>query len=180
MGGSAMKPLQAMDKKIELGKFMGSWYVLAHIPVFVEKNAHNAVETYAWEPAYKRFSVHYKFNEGSLDGKENNSYQRGWVHNAKTFTDLRVSPKLPLFGYTPLRLPYIITDLADDYTTTIIGYPSRSYLWIMSRTPSVSEAEYSKLIDKAVGMGYDAAQIRKVPQDTSAPRFPVPDMTILE
>lgn len=169
-----MGPLQALDRTIELGKFMGSWYVLAHIPIFVEKNAWNAVETYTWEPADNRFGVAYKFNEGKADGKVNLSYQRGFVYNAKTFTELRVSPKLPLFGYTPLRLPYLICDLAPDYSTTIIGYPSRAYLWIMARTPSVPDAEYNQLVEKARNMGYDVTQIRKVPQDLSAPAFSIP------
>ncbi|KAG8466957.1 hypothetical protein KFE25_008336 [Diacronema lutheri] len=169
-----LEPLKAMDKKIELGKFMGSWYVLAHIPVFVEKNAWNAVETYKWDAANKRFGVHYKFNEAKADGKVSESEQRGYIHNYDTFTDLRVSPKLPLFGYTPLRLPYLICHLSDDYQTTIVGYPSRSYLWIMARTPTLPDAEYAKLIDKTKQMGYDPAQIRKVPQEPSSPAFAVP------
>lgn len=174
MVGKSKEPLRAMDRAIDLGKFMGSWYVLAHIPVFIEKNAHNAVETYKWEPAHKRFSVHYKFNEGALDGKVSESEQRGFIHNDKTFTDLRVSPKLPLIGYTPLRMPYIICDLATDYSNVIVGYPSRSYLWIMARTPTLPDSEYTKLIDKTKDMGYDTSLIRKVPQDPAQPSFPVP------
>jgi lipocalin len=63
MGGNATKPapLTAMQRPIEFGKLMGSWYVVAHIPVFIEKNAHNAIESYEWEPDKKRFIVHYEF-----------------------------------------------------------------------------------------------------------------------
>lgn len=168
------EPLRAMDKAINLGKLMGSWYVLAHVPVFIEKNAYNAVETYKWEPEHQWFSVKYRFNEGAPDGKLSESEQRGYVHNDKTFTDLRVSPRLPLIGYTPIRMPYIICDLADDHSSVIVGYPSRSYLWIMARKPCLPEAEYAELVAKAEAMGYDPKLIRKVPQDASGRTFPVP------
>jgi len=67
MGGNSLKPLEAMSTPIELGKFMGSWYVLAHIPIFVEKNAFNAVENYKWEPAQSRFQVSRVPRIGSLN-----------------------------------------------------------------------------------------------------------------
>ena len=31
---------------VDLDRFMGDWYVIANIPTFLEKGAHNAVETY--------------------------------------------------------------------------------------------------------------------------------------
>ena len=33
--------------KVDLPRFMGDWYVIANIPTFIEKGAHNAVESYA-------------------------------------------------------------------------------------------------------------------------------------
>ena len=35
---------------VDLERFMGDWYVIANIPTFVEKGAHNAVETYELNP----------------------------------------------------------------------------------------------------------------------------------
>ena len=32
---------------VDLERFMGDWYVIANIPTFLEKGAHNAVENYA-------------------------------------------------------------------------------------------------------------------------------------
>ena len=31
---------------VDLDRFMGDWYVIANIPTFLEKGAHNAVERY--------------------------------------------------------------------------------------------------------------------------------------
>ena len=31
---------------VNISEFMGSWYVIAHIPTFIEKEAYNAIESY--------------------------------------------------------------------------------------------------------------------------------------
>ena len=41
--GPEMKTVDYVD----LERFMGDWYVIANIPTFLEKGAHNAVESYA-------------------------------------------------------------------------------------------------------------------------------------
>jgi apolipoprotein D and lipocalin family protein len=42
-GGESMKTVPYAD----LERFMDDWYVVADIPTFVEKGAHNAVESYS-------------------------------------------------------------------------------------------------------------------------------------
>ncbi|MGD9242002.1 MAG: lipocalin family protein, partial [Desulfobacterales bacterium] len=41
----AGKPIHTVES-VELERFMGDWYVIANIPTFIEKGAHNAVESY--------------------------------------------------------------------------------------------------------------------------------------
>ena len=41
-----LPPQQAMARHVDLKKFMGDWYVIAHIPTFIEKDAYRAVENY--------------------------------------------------------------------------------------------------------------------------------------
>ena len=36
-----------MAEQVNLDLFMGDWYVIANIPTFIEKGAHNAVESYS-------------------------------------------------------------------------------------------------------------------------------------
>jgi len=37
--------LKTVDQ-VNIKEFMGSWYVIAHIPTFIEKEAYNAIESY--------------------------------------------------------------------------------------------------------------------------------------
>jgi hypothetical protein len=44
-GCQSATPMETVPH-VDLPRFMGPWYVIANIPTFVEKGAHNAVETY--------------------------------------------------------------------------------------------------------------------------------------
>ena len=54
-------------KYVDLDKFMGAWYVIAHIPSYPEKNAFNAVETYKLNEN-GTIKTTFTFNEGSFTG----------------------------------------------------------------------------------------------------------------
>ena len=54
-------------KYVDLDKFMGSWYVIAHIPSYPEKNAFNAVETYKLNEN-GTIATTFTFNEGGYNG----------------------------------------------------------------------------------------------------------------
>ena len=47
---------------------------------------------------------------------------------------------------------------------TIIGVPDRNNVWIMSRDPQMSEAEYQRMLRYAANLGYDVAKVKRVPQ----------------
>lgn len=55
-------------------------------------------------------------------------------------------------------------DLAPDCSRVIVARDARDYPWLMARTPRISAAAYSDMLARVRAMGYDVAQIRKVPQ----------------
>ena len=64
----------------------------------------------------------------------------------------------------PFKAAYLIVYLDQDYQKTIIGVPDRNNLWIMSRDPQMSEAEYQRMLSYAASLGYDVAKVKRVPQ----------------
>jgi apolipoprotein D and lipocalin family protein len=62
-------------------------------------------------------------------------------------------------------MPYLILECDEDYDYTVIGYPSRSYCWIMSRKPIMSDETYDMLTQRLKEKHqYDLEGLRKVPQ----------------
>ena len=83
----------------------------------------------------------------------------------------------------PIKLPYILIELADDYSHCVVGtsfsswmctlsaypyfsgYPSRAYLWLMSRQPHMPLPVYNTLLQKlSVDHGYDVSKVILQPQ----------------
>jgi apolipoprotein D and lipocalin family protein len=51
--------------------------------------------------------------------------------------------------------------LDNDYKQTIIGRTSRDYVWIMARTPTISQQDYSNLVTLVGSLGYDLDDLQK-------------------
>ena len=68
-----LPPLEALDRKVDLERFMGDWYVIGSIPVtipfFSEEGAHNGVESYRLTEDGV-IETTYTFREGAFDGPE--------------------------------------------------------------------------------------------------------------
>jgi apolipoprotein D and lipocalin family protein len=155
---SSGTPLTAMDKEVNIPKFMGKWYVIANIPTIFESGAHNAIETYTWNSAENRIDIDFRFQKDSFTGPTKTMPQKGWIYNEKTKSEWRVQP------LWPFKLAYLILDVAPDYSDTIIGVPSRKYVWIMARTAKISETRYQQLVQKITELGYDPKKLQLVPQ----------------
>ncbi len=75
----SLKTVESVDIK----RFMGRWYVIANIPTFIEKGAHNAIETYTWNEKENRIDVSFKFNQDRPDGVEKSYPQKAYIYNKK-------------------------------------------------------------------------------------------------
>lgn len=159
LGGCATSQRQPIrvEEKVDLERFMGSWYVIANIPTFVEKGAHNAVESYALNPD-GTIATTFTFNAGSFDGKLKKHTPKGFVR------DKNSNAVWGMQFIWPFKGDYRIVYLNRDYTQTIIGREKRDYVWVMARSPKISETEYQKLVQMVAAEGYDLSQLQKVPQ----------------
>ena len=57
---------------VDINSFMGDWYVIAHIPAFIEKNAYNAIESYKLNDD-GTIQTTFTFNEAAVDGERKNN-----------------------------------------------------------------------------------------------------------
>ena len=143
---------------VDLQKFMGDWYVIANIPTFIEKGAVNAIESYRLD-SKGRIKTTFTFRKDSVSGPEKKYNPTGFIYNRKTNAEWRMQ------FLWPFRSPFLIIDLDDDYSYTVIGIPSRKYVWIMAREHKMSEGLYNKIISNLEKVGYDITQIKRINQE---------------
>lgn len=152
---SNLAPIATVPK-VDLPKFMGDWYVIAVIPTAIETDAYNAIENYKLDTDGS-IATTFTYNKGSLTGKLKTYKPRGFViENSGN----------ALWGMQfiwPIKAEYRIAYLNEDYTQTVIARNARDYVWIMARSPVISDADYEKLTKFVGGLGYDLRKLRKVP-----------------
>jgi apolipoprotein D and lipocalin family protein len=113
----------------------------------------------------------FTFRKGGFDGPEKRYTPRGFL------VDGAPNAVWGMQFVWPIKADYRIAYLSDDYGQTVIAREARDYVWIMARSPSISEADYDRLTAFIASMGYDTTQLRKVPQRwpaTSATRDGAP------
>lgn len=142
---------------VDLDRFMGPWYVIANIPTFVEKGAHNAVENYELN-SDGTIATTFTFRKDRFDGKLKEYNPRGFVLDTDT------NARWGMRFVWPLKSDYRIVYLDDAYSTTVIGRNARDFVWIMARTPTIPDSEYQEIVDFVGGLGYDTSKIERVPQ----------------
>ncbi len=156
-GCAAKGPEMKTVEQVDLERFMGPWYVIANIPTFLEKEAYNAIETYELNDD-GTIATTFTFNKGGFDGDEKEYNPKGFV------VDTESNALWGMRFVWPIKADYRIVYLDDDYTQTIVGRQKRDFVWIMARTPTISDADYDKLIDFTESLGYDVSKIQRVPQ----------------
>ena len=152
----ALDPLRPVDR-VDLERFMGSWYVIVSTPTFIDRDSFNAVESYSLEPD-GTISTTFTFQKGGFDGPERIYRPRGFV---------RPDGSNAVWGMQfiwPIKADYQIVYLDEDYTRVIIAREKRDLVWLMARDPVLPQAEYRALVNHIVALGYDEGSLRLTPQ----------------
>jgi apolipoprotein D and lipocalin family protein len=153
---SGQPPIRTVDH-VDLERFMGDWYVIASIPTFLEDEAFNAVENYRLDDD-GTIATTFRFRDGGFDGPAKEFTPRGFVRD----TDSNAVWGMQFVW--PIKAEYLITWLDPDYSETVIARNRRDYVWIMARSPQLPDADYERLVEHVRALGYDVAQLRRVPQ----------------
>lgn len=139
---------------VDLNRYSGTWYELASYPQYFEKGCINVKATYTPRDGYIEV-----YNQSIKKGKPNNIKGKAFV------VENSGNAKLKVQFFWPFKGDYWIIDLAEDYSWAVVSNPSRTTLWILSRTPKMDETLYNKLIRKLVDNGFDKSKIVKMIQE---------------
>ncbi|MGB7931115.1 MAG: lipocalin family protein [Gammaproteobacteria bacterium] len=153
---NGLAPIATIEH-VDLPRFMGDWYVIAHIPAFLERDAYNAVESYRLRDD-SRIETTFSFNDGGFDGRRRTYTPTGFIldSNSNAVWGMRF--------IWPIKADYRIVYVDADYQQTIIGREKRDYVWIMARAPQIPAQDMQALVELIAAQGYDTSKLRHVPQ----------------
>lgn len=158
-GQASVGKLEGTTQQIDLPRFMGTWYVIGHIPTFLDRDTSNGVEKYTWNEDTQCIDVLFSYMDLKRT-KTSHIEQKAWPVN-ETNSQWQLRLKL---GFIPIKMPYLILSCDPEYSTCVIGVPDRSALYIMARSTSMPGDVYEQLLNVSESLGYDRSQIKEVPQ----------------
>ena len=150
------KPMPTVNF-VDLNKFMGTWYVIACNPTLIERDSYNAVEHYQLKDD-GTISTTFTYLKGGFNGPLKSYKPRGFILDNET------NARWGMQFIWPIKADYRIVSLDEQYTQTIVARQKRDYVWLMARTPNISDQDYRQHIHTIKSLGYDIAKLRKVPQ----------------
>lgn len=150
------QPLETVSY-VDLKRYAGMWYEIASFPQRFQKGCHCTTAEYTLtDKGY--VVVENRCRKDSLNGKE--SYIKG-----KAFVEKNTgNAKLNVQFFWPFKGKYWIIDLADDYSYAVVGHPNREYLWILSRTPQMSDAIYNQILKRLTEKQFDITKLKRTAQ----------------
>ena len=147
---------------VDLSRYAGRWFEIARLPMRFQKANEAAIAEYH-SNADGTISV--RNIAIRPDGSQHQILGYAKVLNPPENTKLAVrfrtwfGPLIPV----PREGNYWILHVEENYQEAIVGTPTRKYLWLLARTPTIPEARYQELVAKAEHLGFDTSRLLKAP-----------------
>ena len=153
-----LPPLEVVPS-VDLERYVGTWYEIASYPQRFQEGCTATTATYTLQ-SDGEIAVLNRCRKDSLDGPEDTAEGTARVVDPKSNAKLEVSFFWPFWG------DYWIIDLGPEYEYAVVGHPSRDYLWILSRAPTLDDATYDDILERLEAQGYPLDRLVETPQLT--------------
>ena len=143
-------------KDFELKRYLGKWYEIARLDHSFERGLEKVTAEYSMrdDGGVKVLNRGFSKDENKWSEAEGKAY---FVREANEGY-LKVSFFGPFYG------AYVVFELDKDYEYAFVTSSKKSYLWLLSRTPVVSDDLKVQFVEKAKTLGYDTAALIWVDQ----------------
>lgn len=147
-----IEPVTGFDKE----RYLGTWYEIARLDHSFEEGLSKVTAEYSLneDGSIKVINRGYNAEEGEWEEAEGRAVFVG----DSDVGHLKVSFFGPFYG------SYVVFWLDEDYSTAYLTGYNRDYLWLMSRTPEVSDEVLEAFKARAEAEGFDLAELIVVEQ----------------
>ena len=156
VGCSQKDPNIKSVQRVDLNKYIGSWYEIARYEHRFEKDCKNVVATYSIKKNEKIEVINRctKMTTGEKTEATGEAYAVD-----ETNSKLKVSFFWPFYG------DYWIIMLDENYSYAVVSEPSKEYLWILARDKKLNEEVKNKILTNLKNLDYDLDKLIWTVQD---------------
>lgn len=131
---------------VDLDQYKGKWYEIARLPNSFEDGLSCVTAEYSLREDGKITVL----NSGTKEnGKRTSSEGTARLPDPEAYPG-----RLKVSFFWPFSGDYYIISLDQEYQWALVGAPNRDYLWILSRTPSISPDVKQELLSRAKALGF--------------------------
>ena len=139
-------------KDFELEKYLGKWYEIARLDHSFERGLDSVSAQYSMREDGGVKVINRGFN--TEDNEWSEAEGKAYFVNDEDEGYLKVSFFGPFYG------SYIIFELdKENYQFAFVSGNTTSYLWLLSRTPIVSEEVMDKFIKRSRELGFNIEEL---------------------
>lgn len=150
------RPLLTVEK-LDLTKYKGTWYEIARLPNSFEKGLTCVTANYTLKDNGKVTVL----NTGR---KISDTSKIKTAKGTASVPDPAKPGQLKVSFFWPFSGDYYVIHVDEEYRIALVGAPSRDYLWILSRTPEITESDYNNMTELAREQGFDVERLEKIDQ----------------
>jgi apolipoprotein D and lipocalin family protein len=158
--GSQVKAISEFD----VSRYVGTWYEIAKLPNWFQRNCVQGTQARYKISGPTQIEVNNKCTTASGEEIQAIGLARPNGSGLPAQLEVRFAPEWT--AWLPMVWgAYWVLDLDTDYQLAAVGDPSKSYLWILSRTPLVSAERYEAVLKRLSLMGFDVTKLEKTRQN---------------
>ena len=133
-------------KSFDLNRYLGKWYEIARFDHIFERGMdHNE-------------ALYTLCDDGTVSVK-NSAIKNGEPKRVTGIVKMTNTPSLLRVSFfRPFYADYRVLYIDADYQYALVGSKSANYLWILSRTPEISDSAKDTLLTEAICRGYDTSK----------------------
>ena len=147
---------------VNLNQYLGKWYEIARYANNFQKDCAGTTAEYSQEKSFIRVTNSCQ----KISDTSKVKVASGYAVNSKDPSNAKLKVSfVPYFGrFGWFSGKYWIIELGENYEYAVIGEPKRKYLWILSRTKTLSEERYTSLLNKLENIHhYDTSKLIRTP-----------------
>ena len=148
-----IKPVNHFD----VGSYMGQWYEIARMENSFEKGLDHVTANYSLNDDNGVRVINQGYSEDQGEIKTANGTAK--------FVESQDIGYLKVSFFKPFYSSYVIFKLDPNYQYAYVAGYNKKYLWLLSRTPTVSDEVLKDFYKAAKTNGYDTSKIIKVNQE---------------